>query len=141
MPDFQYQTLQVENRAPFRGGPSASGLAFAAGVKLLHKASKALNEWAVSWRVNREIEAREAEIKRQMPPGGGVLICVGMQEWDTPDPTGSRAQSFLSLHIVGGGRDPVTLLRRYQMQPQLVLGAPKDWRRRDVFVWVTQSTK
>lgn len=141
MSALQYQTIQVENRAPVQHGPSAGGQAVAAGVKLLQKASKALNEWSVSWRVNREIEARQAEIRRLMPPDGGVLICVGTQEWDTPDVTGTRAQSFLSLHIIGGGREPLSLLRRYLMQPQLVQGAPTGWRRRDTYVWITPSGK
>jgi hypothetical protein len=141
MAEFFYQTLQVENRLPQSGGPSTGGQAVAAGVKLLHKASKAMNEWAVSWRVNREIEARAAEINRVMPPNGGVLLCVGTQEWEQPDFTGSRAQSFLSLHVVGGGSDPVALLNRYLSQPQLVQGAPKGWRRRDAYVWVTRASR
>jgi hypothetical protein len=140
MPDFTYQTLQMEDRTPFVGGPSAEGEAIGAGIKLLQKASVALNSWAVSWRVNREIEARAAQIKRQMPARGGVLLCIGIQEWEAPDPAGVRAQSFLSLHIVGSGPDPVSLLNRYQMQPQLVQGAPKGWRRKDCFIWVTPST-
>ena len=138
MPDFIYQTVQVEKSVPPTGGPSASGRALGAGVKLVHAASKALNEWAVSSRVEREIEARRAEIERQMPAAGGLLLCIGMQEWETPDATGTRARSFLSLHIVGGGLNPRSLLERYLSQPQLVQGAPGGWRRRDEFVWVTR---
>ena len=141
MPNFVYQTLQVETRMPLEGGPSAGGQALGAGVKLLHHASKALNGWAVSWRVTREIESRRAEITREMPPGGGVLVCVGTQEWDIPDPTGTRAQTFLSLHVIGGGTNPTGLLQSYLMQPHLVQGPAKGWRRRDAFVWVTDAKR
>jgi hypothetical protein len=139
MPEFNYQTLQVEPRAPMTGGPSPRGVAAGAGVKLLHKASVALNNLAVSYRVNREIAERSEEIQRRMPPNGGVLLCAGIQEWARPDATGTRAQMFLSLHIAGAGADPHGVLHGYLMQPRWVHGAAPGWRRRDVFIWATAA--
>ena len=140
MGDYSYQTLQIDNRVPPTGGPSARGQGVGAGVKLLHKASVALNQLAVSVRVNRELQRLSPEIDRLMPRSGGVLVCVGTQEWERPDPTGSRAQMFMELHIAGAGADPGTVLRAYQAQPRLVQGPPQGWRRRDVFIWVTRRT-
>jgi hypothetical protein len=136
MADFMYQTLQVDNEEIPAYGPSACGLAVGGGVKLFAAFSVALNGWAVSHRVNQELDRLAPEIQRQMPRNGGVLVCVGIQEWDTPDPTGFRAQTFLSLHIAGSGQTPETVVQQYVRQPRMVQGAPKGFRRRDVFVWV-----
>lgn len=142
-----FQTIQP-TRAPTPNAPSADGVG--AGVKLLHKASKALNGWAVEWRVNQEIdklrpriEAAIAEVDKrfhQTRPDAGALLVVGIQEWERPDPTGTRAQTFLSLGIAGSGTSAPEVMRRYRSQPQLVAGAPAGWRRREQFIWVTRST-
>ena len=138
MADLKYQTVQVENRPIVAGGPSPRGAAVGGGVKLLHKASIALNGWALSWRVNEELKKLSPQIQKLMPTGsGGVLVCVGVQEWATPDPTGNRAQTFLSLHIVGSGLTPDPILQRYIQQPRLVKGAASGWRRKDIFIWIT----
>ena len=138
MPDFSYQTLDVRDQRFISGGPSATGDAVGAGVQLLQKAAIALNGWAVSWRVNRELTARSAEIRASIPPGGGVLVRVGIQEWAQADSTGARAQTFLSLVIAGSGRDPTAVLWKYVNQPHLQQGAPPGWVRRDVYIWVTR---
>lgn len=132
-----YQTLQIDDRLPLSGGPSSKGQAIGAGVKLLHKCAVALNDWSISYRVNQELKKISSTIMEKMPRGGGVLVCVGLQEWEYPDPTGTRAKMFLSIHIAGSGNDPVFILNRYLSQPQIVQGAPKGWRRRDLFIWVT----
>lgn len=138
MSNFVYQTVQVEGSAPFRGGPTVRETGWAAGAKLLQKSIVAINGWAITARINSEIQSRAKQIEAQMPPGGGVLLCVGLQEWERPDPTGAKARSFLSLHIVGGGQDPKALLQAYFKTPRLEAGAPTGWRRRDEFVWVTR---
>lgn len=147
---LRYQTIQVENRMPARFGPSARGAAVGAGVKLLHKSMKALNGFAVSWRVNREIEKLRPQIERaiqgveermlQSRPDAGVLVVAGVQEWATPDPTGTRAQTFLSIHIGGAGTDPAKIVKEYIDQPRMVQGPSQGWRRRDLFIWVTRTT-
>lgn len=149
MSDLRYQTLQVPRGFSAPGGPSARGNAVGAGVKLLHKAMKALNGWAVSWRVNKELEEKRPQIEaaigrveerlQQSRPDAGVLVVVGLQEWAIPDPTGTRAQSFLSLHLAGSGIQPDKVLRDYVSRPQLVQGAAKGWRRKEVFIWATRA--
>ena len=110
-----------------------------AGVKLLQKAAIALNGLAVSYRVNREITQRADQIRRQMPKDGGVLLCVGMEESELPDPMGTRM--FLSLHIAGAGKDPRSVFHGYLTQPRLVQGPAEGWRRRDEYIWVTSTSR
>jgi len=141
MADYYYQTLQLPTPSMTSAGPSAGAQAVGAGVKLLHKVSTALNGWAVSYRVNRELENLAPEIDKQMPQSGGVLICVGIQEWAIPDATGTRAQMFLSIHIAGAGQSPQVVLEQYLMRPRMVAGAPTGWRRRDEYIWVTPKGK
>jgi len=123
---------------PRSAGPSSAGVAIGAGVKLLQKAMIALNGWAVAHRTNAEIKNLETKIRQLMPKGGGVMLCVGIQEWEMPDPTGARAQSFLSLHIVDAGTSPATILKKYLHQARLTQGAAKGWKRKDVYLWVTE---
>ena len=149
-PRFMYQTIQVPNRMPMAGGPSARGTAVAAGVKLLHKASVALNRWSVSYRVNRELEKMAEKIEQAMQAyevrfqacmsDTGVLVVVGTMEWEHPDATGTRAQSFLSIHIGGAGSDARKVLREYLATPSMVQGAPRGWRRKDAYIWVTRES-
>ena len=137
MSDYIYQTLQVNSQIPLQGGPSSRGNALNAAVNLGQKASVALNQWAVSWRVNNEMAKRASEIDRMLHPGGGVLLCVGIQEDEFAGDGGIRRQTFLSLDIVGGGMNPQALLSRYLAQAKIVQGVPRGWRRRDEFLWVT----
>ena len=148
--NLRYQTIQLDNRLPVSGGPSAEGLALGAGVKLLHKTMKALNGWSVSWRVNREVEKLAPRIEaaidgveqrhRQSRSDAGVLVVVGTQEWATPDPTGTRAQMFLELHLGGAGTNAATVLREYRSRPKLLQGPAQGWRRKDSYVWVTRTS-
>jgi len=108
-------------------------------VELSHKATVALNGWAVQYRVNKELDKLKAEIEKKMPAKGGVLVCVGIQEWEMPDAAGAKAQSFLSIHIAGFGTDYNSVLQHYQSQPSLLQGAPKGWLRKDVFIWATRE--
>lgn len=141
MSEFAYQTIQVQLRAPMQAGPTTRGQAVGAGVKLLHKSMVALNRMSVSWRVNRELEKLAPQIRRAMPPicPSGVLVVVGIQEWAAPDATGTRAQTFLSIHIGGAGADPNVVLRLYLAQSRMVQGAARGWRRRDEYLWVTPA--
>jgi len=148
---FMYQTIQLPGRYNGAFGPSARGDAVGAGVKLLHKASIALNRWSVSYRVNKELEALALEIEKEMssyeeqhPSAAvetGVLVVVGIQEWAIPDPTGTRAQMFLSIHVGGAGCDPVAVMKDYVSTPRLVPGAAKGWRRCDEYIWVTRGPR
>jgi hypothetical protein len=139
MSDYQYQTIQVDRRPMAVGGPSARGQAVGAGVELLHQLSISLGNMALSWRVKRELENLQPRIDAQMPETGGVLVCVGLQEWARPDPTGHKARTFLSIHVAGSGPDMPTVLQRYRDQPRIVQGPPRGWVRVDQFVWVTRK--
>lgn len=144
---FMYQTIQVPNHRPMSSGPSSRGAALASGVKLLRKASIALNQWAISYRVNREIEKLTPDISRAMSDfeGGqqchvdtGVLVVIGIQESEHTDATGLRGQAFLSIHLGGAGSSPNQVLRRYLYQAKIVQGGPRSWRRIDKYLWITR---
>lgn len=147
--NLRYQTIQVQNRPITAGAPSAGGLAVGAGVKLLHKASQALNGSAVKSRVNSEIEKLKPQINtaldrleqqhRQSLKDAGVLLVVGIQEWERPDATGARAQMFLSIHIGGVGTSPADVIRAYNNQPRLVQGPARGWVRKDDYIWVSRE--
>ena len=146
---YKYQTLQIPLRPVVAGGPSARGTAVGGVVKLLHKASKALNGWAVSRRVNNEIEKRNSDIEAAMisfeekfqecRPSTGVLLAIGLKEWAIPDPTGTRAKSFVYVHIAGAGNDAKSVLRKYANQAKLLPGVPRGWRPITQYVWVTRG--
>jgi hypothetical protein len=146
---LKFQTLQVSNRLPPAGGPSARGAAVAAGVELLHSASIRLNMWSVTYRVNKELEKLAPKIEQAMlnyealnknpPATTGVLVVVGLKEWEHPDPTGTRAQGYLNMHIGGVGDNFRTVVGRYLSIPGFVQDAPKGWRRETAYVWATRN--
>jgi hypothetical protein len=146
---LQYQTIQVQNRVPMRGGPSTRGAAVGAGIKLLQKASKALNGFAVSYRVTREIDKLQPKIlnlmsafearEEQSVPGLGVLVVVGIQSGDPAKFVADPGKMFLSIHIGGVGTDFRQTVKKYIRRPKIVAGPSRDWVREDHFVWVTRS--
>ena len=139
MSKYKYQTVQVSPRAMAVGGPSARGQAVGAGVELFHQGVIALGGWLLSNRIDRELKDLQPEIDKVMPDKGGVLVCVGLQEWEIPDATGTKAQMFLSIHVAGSGPDMRSVLMRYLEQPRLVQGTPSGWVRVDKYVWVTSK--
>ena len=139
MSQLNYQTIQVETRAVPSGPDRTKADGVAAGVKLLHKASVALNSFAISYRVNKELEALKPAIEKVMPSQGGVLVVVGIQEWATADFTGNKARSFMGLFIAGSGSSPESVFKRYRSTPSMVQGAPAGWVRMEEYVWVTSG--
>jgi hypothetical protein len=139
MPKYYYQTIQVSKQVSLPQGQSMKGKAVGSAIELLHKAAVALNGWAISYRVNKEIGKLSHKIDKLIPAAKGVLICVGIKEWEMPDATGAKAQSFLSIHIAGWGNDPKKLVHDYLIHPRLVQGASEGWVRKDVFLWVTKT--
>lgn len=135
--DLYYQMLSLDG-SYLLPDPTAVGQQVGAGVQLLQQGVLLLNNLGLSRRVNRELVARAKEIRASIPQGGGVLVCVGIQEWEHADPTGARAKEFLTLVIAGSGYDPTAVLRGYVMAPHLRQGAPRGWVRRDVYLWVTK---
>lgn len=110
-----------------------------AGIQLLHSASKALNGWAVEYKVNQEIDSMKPLIISRMPENGGLLLCVQIQAWATPDPAGATAESYLSTHIAGTGSSAEQVLTSYRNQAQYEQGSSKGWKRKQIFVWVTKN--
>ncbi len=139
MSEFYYQIVPSKPENTFKGGPSVGGQAVGAGIKLLHKALTALNGFSVAWRTERELEKLSSEINAQMPAKGGVLVCVGIEEWKYPDPTGFKAKGFLSIHIAGVGSDREKVLKDYLSTPVIVQGPSKGWVRKNCFIWVTRK--
>jgi hypothetical protein len=147
-PNLRYQTVQVEARGPMNTGPSPRGAALGARVQLLAKASRALNGWAVSFNANRQIEKLKPQIlslmsrheaqARQTLPDLGVLLVVGIQFADPSKFAADPGQVLLGVHIGSVGTNFRFVLNQYIHQPKIVAGASKDWKRRDVFVWVTR---
>jgi len=147
LPKYTYQAVPVNYKALTKGVPSTRGQAVAAGVKLFQKSSIALNRYAVSRRIEKEIDKIHPQIEeamstyenkiRQNRPDTGVLVVVGISEFQ--DPTGARLQSFLGIHIGGAGSDYASVLKRYQNTPRLVQGAAKGSRRIDKYFWVTRT--
>jgi hypothetical protein len=137
MPQYKYQTLKVKSTMPFKGGPSTKGQAVGASVELLHKAVVGLGSLGLGWRINQEIEKLEPEIRKAMPRNGGVLICVGVKEWEHADPVGAKARMFLNMHVAGAGSRPDQVVKQYLARPRMVQAAPKGWVRVDEFIWVT----
>jgi hypothetical protein len=148
-PNLQYQTVQVNNRPTMAAGPSARGTAIGAGVKLLAKASTALNGWAVSFNVNRQIEKLKPEILslmtrheaqvRQSVPDLGVLVVVGIQKGDPKKFFADPGRMVIGAHIGGVGTDYREVLNQYLGQAKIVQGPSKDWIREDAFVWITRT--
>ncbi|NBB70113.1 MAG: hypothetical protein GVY33_07285 [Alphaproteobacteria bacterium] len=147
---LRFQTVQIETRAPTVGSPtSPRGRATGAAVKLLHKTSVALNRLSVAHQADNAIEARKDDILERIhaherllqrsDPRVGVLLVVGAKEWKIPDATGTRARSFLGLHLGGTGISPDRVVRQYFRRPRLVRGVPPGWRRRDEFLWATRA--
>lgn len=140
MSKFEYITIQPApvSRNPNRVDQSRAKRAGSA-VDLFHTASLKLNSYAVTRRVEHELKALEPEITKIMPPNGGVLVVVGIKEWAMADATGSRAQSFMSLHIGGTGASAKSVVADYINRPRMVQGAPRGWRRVDSFVWIASK--
>ena len=148
MPTYRYQTLQVPLPQQTTAIPYTQRSTVGAAVRLLHMASKALSNWAVSSRVNKEIESRHAEIEaamreyeRKFPQhrgSVGVLLAIGLMEWAIPDATGFRAQRFNYLVLAGAGSDPRSVLTTYVDQSKLLPGVPRGWRPVTKYVWVTR---
>lgn len=147
-PELQYRTLQVRNKALHKGGTSVRGKAIGSAVELLHSVSFTLNRWAVGHRIKSELRRMDGDIRkaianyeaaqRQSNPQIGVLVVAGVQEWERPDPTGSKAQTFLSIHIGGIGTNYTEVVRKYRNTPKMVQGAPDGWVRKDAYIWVTR---
>ena len=140
-----FQTIQVPQdiRAarlsrPETKNPAANEGAIA-GIRLLAKAAQALNGWAVAQRTNSELESLKPKIEAVMPRDGGVLICVGIQQWATPDPTGATAESFLFANVCGSGNDAAGTVQKYLSEPQLTQGAASGWKVNTIFLWATAS--
>lgn len=87
----------------------------------------------------KEIKKIEPQIIKQLTPfpSHGCLIVVGIKEWAIPDPTGTRAQAFLSLYIGGSGLNYNVVLKNHFSVPRMSQGAPKGWRRKEKYVWAT----
>jgi hypothetical protein len=140
MANYNYQTVQlVKTATPSRVPANSKAQAVGGAVKLLHRASIALNSFALSKRVEDELKKLEPRIEKVLPEKGGVLVIIGVKEWAIPDATGTRARSYLSMHIAGAGSSPKTVLGRYRSMPQLVQGTAKGWRRVEEYVWVTAT--
>jgi hypothetical protein len=115
----------------------------------LHKASKALNGFAISYRATSEIEKLKPKILNQMSafearakqsiPGLGALVVVGIQGGDPRKFVGDPGKMFLSVHIGGVGTNFQQTVKKYIQRPKIVAGPSKDWVRQDHFVWVTRS--
>ena len=149
MSKFFFQTLQVPRTFTMHGKKGA-GNAVGGAVKLLHKSIKALNSWAVQYRVNQElkkhedkIEAELAKVESSLNSGKqpGVLLAIGLMEWEAPDPTGTRAKAFVYMHIAGSGISPERVLQKYRSVSNLVPGVPRGWRPLTNFVWVTRGSQ
>ena len=149
MGKYKYQTIQVRpTRIPGSGsGPSTRGRAVGAAVELVDMVFDNLNQRAVQYRVNQELENLEPEIEERIrtstdgaDPGFGVLVHVGIQEWATPDFTGTRAQMFSFIHIAGAGINPRKVyqdevVNKKRWEP----GVPDGWRLKNLFIWVTKE--
>jgi hypothetical protein len=142
MSDLKYYTVQAPRSSIATSGDPSSRIKTAeAGADAANYACVELHEWAISRRINDEVEKFSDQIKKVMPNGaGGVLVYVDMHEWETPDFPGNRAQSLQSIYIVGSGLTPGPILERYLRQPRLMQGPNPGWRRKPSYIWVTRST-
>ncbi|UCC74800.1 MAG: hypothetical protein JSV86_09705 [Gemmatimonadota bacterium] len=139
MPKYKFHTLQVNPKKPFVGGPSARGQTLGAGVEALHAAVSWLGGLGLAWRISQEFKRLEPQVQKAMPRDGGVLVCIGVKEWEHHDAAGAKARMFLNMHIAGAGKRPDQILDRYLKQPRIVQGAPRGWVRKDEFIWVTPA--
>lgn len=131
-------------------GPSLRGQALGSAVKLFHDVAIASNNAALSYRIKAELGKLEktilsqmgvAEQNRQQSIGNlGVLVVVGIQEWEFADPTGTKARTFLSMHTGGVGTNFKEVLESYIRTPSIVQGVPRGWLRKEMYLWVTRES-
>jgi hypothetical protein len=138
MPDLMIRMVQPIGSV-MQAGPSNRANGVGAAVQLLPRMLGGLNNLALETRIEREISGMQGEILKAMPARGGVLLCVGLQEWKNEDFNGMRAQSFLSLGIAATGVTPEVALWQAQSQPSMVAGVPDGWRRVNRYIWVTRG--
>jgi hypothetical protein len=111
------------------------------GVKLAAAFLGWLSDQGLKSNINAKIAELKPQIDKAMPAAGGVLIVIGIQQWEQPDNNGNYARSVLDGYIGGTGTTPKTTMEKYLSQDRLDKGAPKGFVRRNVYLWKPASSQ
>ena len=129
-----FQMLDVrKQRATRSGRPQPSGMI----VRAQPRVTKVLVGTHIGGRVNQDLAMIAPRLRAAMPVIGGVLIGVSLHEAREPDEDGVRAQTLVSVDILGEGRIPQLVLGIYQRTARPVRRAPKGWTSRIIYLWAT----
>lgn len=130
-----FQMLDIRKRRVVQGGlPQSSGMS----VRTQPRVTKVVVGPHISGRVNQDLATMAPRIRAAMPVIGGVLIGVSLHEARQPDEDGVRAQTLVSIDILGDGRIPQLVLGIHQQRDvRRVRRAPKGWTSRTIYLWAT----
>lgn len=94
-----------------------------------------LSDQGLKSKINAKINELKPQIDKAMPANGGVLIVIGIQQWEQPDNNGNYARSALDGYVGGSGATPKEAMDTYVHKDKLEKGAPKGFVRRNVYFW------
>jgi hypothetical protein len=111
-----------------------------AAAAMIGVALGGLAQWlggiGIERKIRTEIETTHAkQIEAITARGEGVLLIIGLMEWETPNDLGMRSRSFLSVNVQGGSTKQAAI-EQWQMIPRLLQGAPKGWRVITQYAWL-----
>jgi hypothetical protein len=111
-----------------------------AGVQLAAAFLGWLSDQGLRTSINAKLEELKPQIDAAMPPTGGVLVVVGIQQSEQPDSNGNFVRSVLDGYIGGAGATPKATMDAYLAQDRLETGVPDGFVRRNVYFWRTASS-
>ena len=114
----------------------AQGVGSAADI--FHSLARIINRSKVRWDIEDAIEDLMPKINELMPDSllDGVLVCVGIAEWERADLQQFKGHYLLDVYIVGAGKTPSEAIKK--QHPAWLRGAPKGWKRIDRYIWLTK---
>jgi hypothetical protein len=113
------------------------GQAIAAGVGAI---AQGLNLLALNYRIDRELDALNAEAEQMLPPGSKDGVLAVIKAWQTQPPAGPGAWSFESAFLwKDRGPTPAWVIQLYHNTPTLESAGPKGAKMSRFYYWGTRK--
>jgi hypothetical protein len=108
---------------------------WAGGVTLATAFLGWLSDQGLKSSIEAKVESLKTQINSAMPPSGGVLIVIGIQQSAQPDVNGRYNRSVLDGYVGGAGATAKATMDAYLKQDRLEQGVSSGFVRRNVYFW------
>jgi hypothetical protein len=95
-----------------------------------------IGDMGINRQVRRELQSRYGSaIARYLSQGQGVLVIIGLAQWQQEDFNGFKGRMFLTVNIQPGPTAEAAM-RSWHSQPHLLPGAPAGYEAIDEYSWI-----